>query len=98
MTGEEIAVKLAELEQQCKSLSHRLEGVENTQACIANLARSVEVIATKQDYIAKQTDQIAAKVDVMEHAPGKRLSGLLRSVLAAVLSALMTWIVTQIFS
>lgn len=98
MTNEEIAVKIAELEQRCKSLSHRMDGVEDTQKSIAELARCVEVIATKQDYIAKQTDQIASKVETLEHAPTKKISGLFWTVLAAVLSSLATFVITKFFS
>ncbi len=109
MTGEEIAAKLAELEQRCKNMSdrikqdeqsigHRLDMVERTQSSIADLAASVKVIALKQDYIAEQTSAIAGKVDTLEHEPGKKWGAVVRTVLAALATALVTFAVTKIFS
>lgn len=98
MSNEEIAVKLAELDQKCRSLSHRMEAVENMQTTLAELTKSIEIVATKQDYIAKQTEHIASKVEIMEQAPGDNWKTVVRTVLTAAVSALITFAVTKIFS
>lgn len=109
MTGEEIAAKLAELEQKCKNMSdrikeyeqsigHRLDVVERTQSSIADLAASVKVIALKQDFIAEQTSAIAGKVETLEHAPGKKWGIVIRTALTALVTALITLAVTKLFS
>lgn len=98
MTTEEIAAKFAELEMRCKSLSHRVDTVEGMQQAIADLAKSVEVIATKQDYIAQQTGAIAQKVEVLEKAPGKKWGEIVRTIITALVSAAITFAFTKIFT
>lgn len=98
MTQEDVSVKLAELEMRCKSLSHRVDTVEGMQQAISDLAKSVEVIATKQDYIAKQTGTIAQKVEVLEREPGKKWGEIVRTIITALASAVVTFAITKIFT
>lgn len=55
MTGEEMAVKLAETEARSKSNTHRLDHLEKSTEAINRLATSVEVMAKEQKH---QTEAI----------------------------------------
>ena len=50
MTGEEMAVKLAETEARSKSNTHRLDHLEKSTEAINRLATSVEVMAKEQKH------------------------------------------------
>ena len=68
MTGEEMAVKLAETEARSKSNTHRLDQLEKSTEAINRLATSVEVMAKEQKH---QTEAIKeVKTDLSDHRGG----------------------------
>ena len=96
MTPEEIARKFAEIEAREKSNTKRLDKLETDHEVLARLATSIEVMATKQDTMADKLDTVNEKVDVLEHMPGKRWNALVGYLLAAIASALITFLLTRL--
>ena len=89
MTGEEMAVKLAETEARSKSNTHRIDKLEQSTEAINRLATSVEVMATKQDTMNDNLDKIAGKVEQIEAEPGKRWKSVVEKVTLLVVAAVV---------
>lgn len=93
MTNEEIAVKIAEIEQREKSNTKRLDRLQEDHDALSRLATSVEVIATNLKNISAKVDKIDGKVDQLESVPSDRWKSLIGYILSAAVSALITILV-----
>ena len=98
---DEMAVKVAALEQRCKSNGHRLERLEKQQEAIHALAAGIQVMAAEQKHqteaihtVREDVSRLDGKVDALEMKPAKRWEGLVEKlvwgVAGAVLAALLT--------
>ncbi len=96
MTGEEMAVKLAETEVRSKSNTHRIDKLEQSTEAINRLATSVEVMATKQDTMNDSLDKIAGKVEQIEAEPGKRWKSVVEKVTLLVVAAVVGYILARV--
>ena len=96
MTGEEMAVKLAETEARSKSNTHRIDKLEQSTEAINRLATSVEVMATKQDTMNENLDKIAGKVEQIEAEPGKRWKSVVEKVTLLVVAAVVGYILARV--
>lgn len=96
MTGEEMAVKLAETEARSKSNTHRIDKLEQSTEAINRLATSVEVMATKQDTMNENLDKIAGKVEQIEAEPGKRWKSVVEKVMLLVVAAVVGYILARV--
>lgn len=96
MTGEEMAVKLAETEARSKSNTHRIDKLEQSTEAINRLATSVEVMATKQDTMNGNLDKIAGKVEQIEAEPGKRWKSVVEKVTLLVVAAVVGYILARV--
>ena len=96
MTGEEMAVKLAETEARSKSNTHRIDKLEQSTEAINRLAASVEVMATKQDTMNENLDKIAGKVEQIEAEPGKRWKSVVEKVTLLVVAAVVGYILARV--
>lgn len=93
---EEVASRLATVEQRAKSNSHRIDRLEQTMDALNRLATSVEVIATKQDNMAGTLKRLDEKVDDMEALPGKRWNAVIEKVIMIVVAALVGYALSRI--
>lgn len=98
MTSEEIARELAELRAREKSNTKRLDKLENDHEVLNSMATSIKVMATKQETIAEKLDAVSDKVDVLEHVPGKRWNSLVKCILTALVTALVSAAVTWLIA
>ena len=94
MTGEDIAVKLAEIEQKTERNTERINKLEQLTDALNRLATSVEVMATKQDTMSKTLERLDGKVETIEGKPGKRWESLVEKVLFAIAGALIAWLIS----
>ncbi|MCI2057778.1 MAG: hypothetical protein LKJ80_01060 [Oscillibacter sp.] len=92
MTEEQIAVALEGHGHEIKSLKHRMDNAEKSSAAVNRLATAVEVMATKQDGMARSVNALAGKVDLMEARPGRRWDGLVNRLIYAAAAAFFTWV------
>ena len=96
MIAEDMAVKLAEVEQRAKSNAHRLEKLEASTEAISRLATSMEVMASKQEQVAETVDKLDGKVTALEEKPTKRIDGLVDKIIWAVCAAVISFVLARI--
>lgn len=95
MNQEEMAVKLAEVEQRSKSNTHRINELAEEIDAVNRLATAVEVMATEQKYqteamsnIKQSVTDLDKKVDAIERKPGKRWDGIVDKFIGGLVGAL----------
>lgn len=81
--------RLTAVEDRAKSNSRRIDILEQSTAAINRLATSVEVMATKQDGMAKTLNRLDEKVEHIEAKPGKRLESLTEKIVLAIVGLLL---------
>ena len=103
MNQEEMAVKLAEVDQRSKSNTHRLDEMDEKVDELHRLVTAMEVLAAEQKHIAEnitkvQTDVSALKSQVkeIEQKPAKRWDGLVEKIAKAVIAALVGYIFAKV--
>lgn len=96
MENEEIVKVLVEVDARSKSNCHRIDGMEKRQNELDKLVATVAVIATKQDTIATDVEEIKADVKVINGKPARRWEGVVDKVLMTALGAIVIYFLTQI--
>lgn len=81
---EELAVKVAEVEQRSKSNARRIEDLERQNEALLKLATSVEVMAAKQDAMSCTLSRLDSKVETLEAAPAKRWETAVGAIISCV--------------
>ena len=87
--AEDIAVKVAEIEQRSKSNTHRLDKVEERQDNLDKLVSSVEVLATRQETVETDVKALAEK-------PAKRWDGIVDKLIWLSVSGAVGFLAAQI--
>lgn len=93
---EDMAVKVAEIEQRSKSNSHRLDKVEERQDNLDKLVASVEVLATRQETVETDVKEIKTDVKALTEKPAKRWDGIADKLIWAVLAAVLGFVLAQV--
>ena len=88
--------RLTEVEDRAKSNTKRLDRLEKTTEAIGKLATSMEVMAAKQEEVAKNVGKLTSKVDEIEHKPGKRWDSIVEKALLTVISAVLVYILARL--
>ena len=88
-----MAVKLTEVEQRCKSNTHRINSQTEQLAAL----NRIEVMATKQtsqaekiDEIKESVDGLTTKVETIEQKPAKRWDGIVDKIIYGIVGAFVT--------
>ena len=89
----EEAVKLAEVEQRCKSNTHRLDELEQRQDNLDALATTMSVMANEQDHIKADVGVIKADVKKLTDKPGVLWDKLVWLVVSGVAGYLLAQII-----
>ena len=84
-----IQAKIAEIEQRAKSNSHRINDLEEDNRALHQLATSVEVLATKQETIEENVNEIKADVKSLKALPGSRWEAVVKGVITALIAGLI---------
>ncbi len=84
-----IQAKIAEIEQRSKSNTHRINDLEADNKALHQLATSVEVLATKQEAIEENVNEIKADVKSIKALPGSRWEAIVRGLITAILAGLI---------
>ena len=90
--AEDIAVKVAEIEQRSKSNTHRLDKVEERQDNLDKLVSSVEVLATRQETVETDVKEIKTDVKSLTERPGKRWDIIVGAIITGVVSFIVAWV------
>lgn len=91
-----IQAQIASLDARCKSNTHRINDLETDNKALHQLATSVEVLATKQETIESNVNEIKADVKTLKALPGSRWEGFIKAAVTAVVAALVGWALAQI--
>ena len=93
--------RLTEVEQRSKSNSHRLDKLEPIVEEIHTMSNTMvqlvqEVKHTNEavSTIDKKVDRMDSRVDEMEKAPGKEWSSVKKTVITAILGAVVGFLIT----
>lgn len=85
---------IAELTQQSKSNTHRLDKLEQRQDALDKLVTSVEVLATRQETVEGDVKEIKEDVKGLAARPGKRWDSIVSTLLAALAGAFAAWLIS----
>lgn len=88
-------IKLTEIEDRCKSNSHRIDKLENNLEALNRLAASVEVLAAEQKNMYEKINSIDKKVTELEKVPATRWNNVVGYILASFVSSFITWLITR---
>ena len=84
-----IQAQIASVEARCKSNSHRIDELEADNKALHQLATSVEVLATKQETIEENVNEIKADVKSLKAIPGSRWEAVVKGVITALIAGLI---------
>ena len=86
-----IQAQIASVEARCKSNSHRIDELEADNRALHQLATSVEVLATKQEAIEENVNEIKADVKSIKALPAGRWEGLVKALVSALVGGLVAY-------
>lgn len=84
-----INAKIAAIDARCKSNTHRIDELEADNKALHQLATSVEVLATKQETIEENVNEIKADVKSLKALPAGRWEAIVRGLITAILAGLI---------
>ena len=84
-----IHAQIASLDARCKSNTHRINDLEADNKALHQLATSVEVLATKQETIEENVNEIKTDVKSLKALPASRWEGLIKAVVTALVAGLV---------
>lgn len=84
-----IQAKIVEIEARSKSNTHRIDDLEADNKALHQLATSVEVLATKQEAIESNVNEIKNDVKALKAIPGGKWETLVKAVVTAIVGALV---------
>lgn len=84
-----IQAQIASLDARCKSNTHRINDLEADNKALHQLATSVEVLATKQETIEENVNEIKTDVKSLKELPGSRWEGLIKTAVTTIVAALV---------
>ena len=91
-----IQAHVAEIDARCKSNQHRIDELEADNKALHQLATSVEVLATKQETIESNVNEIKNDVKALKALPGSRWEGLIKTAVTTIVAGLVGWALAQI--
>lgn len=96
MNEVEIAQKLENVDQRCRSNTHRIDEVERRQNNTEKLVASVEVLATKQQAVESDVKEIKTDVKALAEKPGKRWDAIVDKIVWALLAAVIAFLLGRV--
>lgn len=103
MTNEEVAVKVAEVDQRAKSNTRRIEKLELQTEAIHSLAESIAVLVSEQqrqtdsiDRIEKNVEKLDGKVEALEKKPAKKWDKVVETIVTLLIGAIAALVFSQI--
>ncbi len=93
MTTEE---RMTEVEQRCKSNTHRIDELAGDVKVLADLTASVKVLATKQENVEAVVREIKTDVKALTEAPARKWDTLIKVLVTALVTGLVGWALGKI--
>ena len=96
MSEQDIAVKLAEVDQRSRSNTHRLEQVEKKLEDNEQLLTNVALIAQKQNTLESDVQEIKSDVKMLTAKPAKRWESVVEKIILAIVAAGVTYLLAYV--
>ena len=85
---DDLAVRLAEVDQRGKSNSHRIDDLEKRADTLQELTTSVKLLAANMERMASEQMKQGDRLTALEKQPGERCNSMTRTIFTTVVSAL----------
>ena len=85
---DDLAVRLAEVDQRGKSNSHRIDDLEKRADTLQELTTSVKLLAANMERMASEQMKQGDRLTALEKLPGDRWNSMTRTIFTTVVSAL----------
>ena len=85
---DDLAVRLAEVDQRGKSNSHRIDDLEKRADTLQELTTSVKLLAANMERMASEQMKQGDRLTALEKQPGERWNSMTRTIFTTVVYAL----------
>lgn len=83
---EDLAVKVAEIDQRCRSNTHRIDDLAEQADNLHELTTSVKLLAANMERMASEQVKQGERLDALEKQPGERWNTMTRTIFTTVVS------------
>lgn len=101
MNPDEMAVRLAEVDQRSKSNTHRINELSGQIEAVNKLAVSVELLVQENKHqteaikeVKTDVQSLSGKVEAIEQKPAKRWDGLVEKIILVLAGAFAAWLMS----
>ena len=88
--------RLSKVEERAKSNTKRLDEIEERQNNLDDLVASVRVLATREERVEKDVNEIKQDVKSIKEKPGKRWDAIVDKIVWAVLAAVIAFLLGRV--
>ena len=85
---DDLAVRLAEVDQRGKSNSHRIDDLEKRADTLQELTTSVKLLAANMERMASEQMKQGNRLTALEKQPGERWNSMTRTIFTSAVSTL----------
>ena len=85
---DDLAVRLAEVDQRGKSNSHRIDDLEKRADTLQELTTSVKMLAANMERMASEQMKQGDRLTALEKQPGERWNSMTRTIFTSAVSTL----------
>lgn len=96
MDTEEIAFRIATLEQSEQETQHRIKRVEERQDNLEELTRAFSVMQNEQEHIKDDIGEIKEDVKQLVSKPAKRWDGMIDKAITVIVGAFLGFILCSV--
>ncbi len=99
MSGEEfggLEGTIARIDARCRSNSHRIDELENSQQAMTELALSVREMTTEQCNMKADLGEVKTDVKLLTQKAGRRWDGLVDKAAWLLAGALLSYVLEQV--
>lgn len=96
MDTEEIAFKIATLEQSEQETQHRMKRIEERQDNLEELTRAFSVMQNEQEHIKTDVGEIKEDVKQLVSKPAKRWDGMIDKAISIIVGAFLGFILCSV--
>lgn len=97
MGVDELAVKVAEIEERMKTNTFRIDKIEVRQDNLDRLMATVEVLANQQKNLETDVKEIKSDVKALTEKPAKRWDLIITGIITAIIGAVMGIVIPHLF-
>lgn len=90
--------RLVAIEERCKSNTHRIDSLEALAKAINEQSKSIAELVLEVKHTNERLGEQAARLDVIEREPRKRLNQIIVAIISAVAGAIVTAIVAGLIN